>query len=233
MPDFIPRPDQSFATWSKNFVGKIQSDYASLGISSEQAADILSRYESFAESFRFSKDNTTRTPGIITRKDTDRKNLIEGIRPLARIIRAQPGITPQMLNDLGLPVPKQRTNRIGPPDEAPRIVATAIGSQRIRVELRRNETLNPKRKPDRATAAAIFMHFGETSPANIDQWQFHSNQSKTTFIIDFKKYITPGQRIWFIAYWISARAEKGPISNCTFVRLAGGEASPQANAIAA
>jgi hypothetical protein len=223
--DYIPSRESDLVTWSTNFNAKIVAAPTSYGLVAAQATAYTALHNAFVTAYNVANAPLTRSPVNIEAKNTAKSNLIDGsggIRVLAALVQAYPSITDAQLRELGLTVRDREPSPIPPPRVAPEMDFIPTGTRTIRIRLH-NETTLRKKKPDGVKGATVFYHVGATAPAELTDWTFHENTTKTVLDVDLPADVAAGSQVWFTAFWFNPRAQSGPAATpqSTFVQYGG------------
>lgn len=143
-----------------------------------------------------------------------------GIRDLAAIVQAAPGMTPARLSELGLTIRDREPSPIRAPGVAPEIDFIPTGMRAIRIH--NGSTLN-RRKPEGVKGATILYHVGETAPEELSNWTYHESVTRTTLEVDLPASVAPGSKVWFTAFWFNPRPQAGPAATpvSTYLQFGG------------
>ncbi len=210
--DYIPSRESDLVTWCTNFNTKIGAAPTSYGLTALQATAFAALRTSFVTAYTTANAPDTRSPSNIAAKNTAKVNMIDGpggIRDLAALVQAAPGITPAKLSELGLTVRDREPSPIPAPTVAPEIDFIPTGLRPIRIRLHNESTLN-RRKPEGVQGATIFYHIGELPPEELSQWTYHQSVTRTTLEVDLPASVAPGSKVWFTAFWFNPRLQPGP-----------------------
>ena len=223
--DYLPSREADLVTFATNFSTKITASPTTYGMSVGQATAFATLKTGFTTSYATANDPGTRTPVAIAAKNTAKQALVDGvggIRELAAIAQAHPGITPEQLTDLGLTVRDSSPTPIPPPVDSPEIDFLPTGTRTIRVRLHNENTLR-LRKPAGVKGATVFYHVGPTAPPELTNWTFHESTTKTTLNIDLPASVDAGSQVWFTAFWFNPRSQSGPAATpvSTFMQFGG------------
>lgn len=219
--DFLPAREAELVTWSINFDTKITAAPTNYGLTVVLADNYNGLHEAFIAAYNMANDPLTRSPANIAAKNSAKEALIEYARMLARIVQATPGMPPAEKESLGL---NPRTNEPSPvpvPDEAPTLDVVEREGTTVRVKLH-DGSGSRRGKPDGVAGASVFSYVGPTPPAEVSDWKFVENTTRTVIDVTFAAELAPGTVVWLTAFWYNPRAMSGP--GCTPVSaiLAGG-----------
>jgi hypothetical protein len=217
--DFFPRREADVLNFSRNFKERIALDPLQYGLSPEQSDQYGAQQEAFAALFALANANTTRTPSIIIAKSTALAELEAETRKLSRIVRACPSVTSQMRLDLGLSVSDGgKGTPTQAPDAPPRLRVLSVLGRTVEVRLLDADTTR-RGKPAHVLGAALFVADGDQPPANLTDWTFKGNTTRTTAKLNFDPSLPPGTKVWLTAYWFSPRAANGPACQPVYTHL--------------
>lgn len=228
MADFLPRRDVSMATWTRQFARGIAGDPAGLGLTAAQAAAYAVLQQAFAEALRAAQNPETRGLRTVMLKDKARKDLVSQTRVLARIIRAQPGVSKVTL--LGLGLLRAGGESVGSVGEeagavedvcAPSVWVKTDG-QRVEVSLR--SAGRRRRRPSGAAGAAVYWAVGEAPPDAMSGFVMAGNTTKPEMAFTLPAGVAPpGTMVWVTASWLDARLKPGRAAQPVSARVGYGQ----------
>ncbi len=210
--NYLPTREADLVTWANNFNTKIAATPTAYGMTAAQATAFATLHTAWNTAYATANDPLTRSPVNIDAKNNAKSAMIDGpggIRELAAVAQAYPPITSDELKRLGLTVRDASPSPIPAPTVSPEIDFMPTGTRTIRIRLH-NETVLHVRKPDGVKGATVFYHVGETPPAELKDWTFHTNTTKTTLDVDLPAGVASGSQVWFTAFWRNPRDQSGP-----------------------
>lgn len=228
--DFLPTSDLHLLNWSANFDQGINADPTSIGLTTTQASAYTAAHQLFSTRLATATDPATRTRGTVNAKNDARRALKALARELARIINAHPGVTNQQRIDLGLNPRKGEIHPIHAPTEPP--LMEVIRAYARTLSVRVHALASDRRgKPEGVAGCSVFSYVGTAPPADLSEWTFQGNSTRTTFDIEFPPSTPAGAQVFLCACWYSPRAQPGPVCQPVSAYLAGGvTGSPQQQA---
>jgi hypothetical protein len=222
--DFIPAADADLLAWSDNFSQMITATPTAFGLTAANATTLQTRQSAYATAFEAATDPATRGGSTVLAKDIARADLVSYCRALARAVQGTLTVTNQQRFDLGLTVRDTEPSPIPPPANAPGLDVVSVAGNSARIRL--HDTANPSRrgKPLGVAGASVFSFVGAAAPAELSQWKFEGNTTRTTVIVDFPAQTPPGAKVWFTAFWFNPRAQGGPTTTPVGTNIPGGAA---------
>jgi hypothetical protein len=212
--DFIPRPDQIFASFAKNFCEKILADYEAYGVPQAMAEECAATQVVFEEAFRVACDPLTRTASAVARKNRARADCERVIRFAAGNVRGNPNATAAMrvLVQMNERNSGGRSAPLPVPDTAPLLMVTRVMGQTIVVRVTDIES-NRARKPRGVHAAFILAAVGPNPSPDIRDWMMVGTTTRieAEFTIPGPR-IPPGTPVTVCAQWMNPRGQRGPES---------------------
>lgn len=213
--NYIPSREADLLGFAENFSTKITAAPTTYGLTAAQAAAFATLYTNFDDAMRALQDPVTQSPSFVAAKNAAKDALVNGpggIRALAAIVQATPGITDQNLIDLRLTVRDREPSPVPPPEFAPEIDVFPPVVRTVKIRLHNEKTIGRRGKPDGAIGATIFSHVGELPPAldDIAAWKLEMQTGQTTAEIEFPSTVPPGSTVWITAYWYNRRGETSP-----------------------
>jgi hypothetical protein len=216
---FIPASDVGARDWGDNFTDLVTLDFAVYGITEEQSLALSAAFTAYDTDLTKALNPATRGVASIFAKDQSKTAFVELARELARIIQARPTITDQQKLDLGLTVRKQRSP-IEPPTEAPTLDVISVSGRTVKARL--HAVTVHRGKPAGVAGANIYAFVGANPPAELDQWEFKFNTTRTVAEVEFDTAVAAGSQVWLTACWYNPRAQTGPSAAPVGANLPGG-----------
>jgi hypothetical protein len=212
--------DAELYAGSQAFSTKISASPTSFGLVAAQATSYASLNAAWGTAYLLAVDPETRTKGAIAAKNQARANLRKMASDLAKIIDGTATVTDAQRLDLGLNV-RATPAPIPAPSQAPNLDVAGRSGTTVTIKLH-DGSASRRRKPAGVQGAAVFSHVGATPPADLANWKFEGNTTRTKVDVQFDAALAPGTLVWLCAFWFNPRAQSGP--GCTPVSaiLAGG-----------
>jgi hypothetical protein len=224
MPDFIPRRDANFASWSKTLSNQVSADFAELGVPESLALELAEQTTQFVDAYRLATSGATAGRLSTLVKNQDRQRLEGTIRAVARLIRANPNTTAETLAQLQLEPAGRGGALSDAPPEQPNLNIERIDGRIVHIKL--TEWGNgARRRPAGVPGATIFYHIGEDLPLNQTGWTWYRNTGATRLAVRFP-VVPPGTRVWLSACWFNTRFDPGPWSTPMTCHLGSGGVQP-------
>lgn len=215
--------DAELYTGSQNFSTKITASPVSFGLVAAQATAYASLNSVWAAAYLLAVDPETRTRGAIAAKNQARADVRKMASDLAKLIDGTATVSDAQRLDLGLNV-RATAAPIPAPSQAPHLDVVGRSGTTVTIKLH-DGTASRRRKPAGVKGASLFSHVGSggaTPPAELADWKFEGNTTRTKVGVQFDAALAPGTVVWLCAFWFNPRAQAGP--GCTPVSaiLAGG-----------
>jgi hypothetical protein len=205
--------------WSLNLSTKLSADPAAYGLSAEQAAEFAAVHQAFADAMA-AVDPAIRSKVSVARKNDARDVLKAQARLLVSIIQGQASVTDSQKIELGLTV-RRAPRAIPAPLDPPGVLVTYVVGQTV--HLRLYDFVTARRgKPPGVRDATIFSFVGDEPPASLSEWTLQCNCTRTQIDIHFPSTLPPGTKVWFCAYWLNPRSQRGPVSKPVGTHIQGG-----------
>jgi len=225
--DFLPSRDGELLAWSANFDAGVNAAPTTMGLTTAQATEYTSLHLGLETAMAAVTNPATRTRGAISAKDAARTPLKAKARELARIINAFPPVTNQMRIDLGLNPRNGSSGHILEPTEAPALEVVSAFGRTLNLKLHPINS-SSKGKPKGVQGATVFSFVGATPPAELSEWKFEGNTTRTHFEVEFLPSVAAGSQVWLTAFWTNPRGQSGPACVPISAYLAGGAGIAQA-----
>jgi hypothetical protein len=212
VPDFIPRADNDFLTWSVPFVQQVAADPGRYFVSADDAAALVEAQAAFAQALALAQGPGTRTTVAVAGKGAARAALERRVRATAGVARAALETDRATMLDLGLAVGRGRQAsrpRIGPPASGPAVWVRQVDGSRVSVLLHNSDAPSRRGLARNIAGAYLFSFVGDAPPA-VGGWRLHQTTSRTDATLDFGSSYPPGTQVWVAAQWMNRRCESGP-----------------------
>lgn len=122
--DFIPSPDLDYKGWITRFAELCEINEKELGLSPEQILLIQEQSAEFESLCDLTFEKKQELQGIIASKDQARRTSTETARAIAKQVKANPAITPELLGALGI----VQTRTSGPLVPVKKLVVTGTSN---------------------------------------------------------------------------------------------------------
>lgn len=218
MPDFLPRRAAEMVDWTRSFSQTIREDPAAFGLSAQEADDYAELQEAYALAYRRSQDPSTRSPAQVQAKNTALKALKRRTRQLAWRVRGTPGMDTGRLARLGLKMPSRNRRALPAPVSSPRLRLTPTIGSDVVLQLEDRDRLGTA-KPRGVAGAIVMVYVGDAPPREVSDWTFGFGTTKTRLSVPLPKGLSPGTRVWYVAWWQSPTGEPGPTSEPVNTRV--------------
>jgi hypothetical protein len=224
--NFVPTREAELIGFVRNFSFYITGAPASFGLTAPQAAQFTTLMDSFIDAYDLLQNPATKSPSNVAAKDTAKAALIDGpggIRALANLVQAHPGITVQQLTDLRLTVRDVEPTPVPRPADAPAVEILNNTARTVTLRVFDARETGRRGKPDGIKGATVFTFVGEEPPTNIELWQFNQNTTKPYRVtVTFPESVAEGAKVWIAAFWFNPTAQSGPLSEPVSTRVIGG-----------
>ena len=175
--------DSGFRDWSLNLATKLVATPLVFGVTAEQASAFQTLATAYDNAYTVAKTPETRTHPAILAKNTAKAAASRSAKLLIAIVRAFPGITNELLGELGLP-PRTAPTPAPVPATVPVIEVTSAKYRTV--SLRIHDSVKSGRgKPAHFRGAALFSYVGDTPPTNPAADKSEGNLTHTTTTVVF------------------------------------------------
>lgn len=215
MSRFPPDAQGPLLAFAQNMSNKLTMNPTEYSVTAAQALSLSTKLDLYSLAYQAITEPDSRTHPKIVAKNEAKSALIAEIRMLARIIQASPTVTNQMRADLGLPIRDVAPTPWPVPAQAPLLSIVKVVGRTVHIRL--IDVLNPteRGKPQYVEGASVFSFVGAEAPADIADWKFESNTTRTSYAVEFPASVPTGAQVWLTAFWYNGRGESGPA--CTAV----------------
>lgn len=203
-----PRKDQELLAWSLNFKTLITATPTVFGLTAGQATQYGTAHTAFATALQTATEPTTRTKAAIAAKDSAKITLRALAGSFGGMVDKNIAVTNAQKIELGLNV-RATPSPIPAPSAAPKLTVKTVLGRTVTLQLE-NADVTKRARPAGVQGASVFSHVGDAPPESISSWVFEGSTTKTTVDVAFETSVAPGAKVWFCAFWYSARALSGP-----------------------
>jgi hypothetical protein len=217
---YLPTREADLLAWSNNLVGMIALSPESYGLTAAQATHYATLNTAFANAYEVA-NGSNRGPAATQTKNTAKRALIAESRKLVRIIQAFPGTTDTMRVQLQITVPDVEPTPVPPPADPPVLTVAATIGKTVKIRLRDLHNQDKRARPHGVTGAAVFSSVGAEPPADINDWKFEFNTSRTTVDVHFPPALAAGTQVWLTAFWFNLKKQSGPAAAPITTTLSG------------
>jgi hypothetical protein len=200
--------DAQLLNGAQNFASRIATEFGSLGLTSAQAADYQTASSNYGRAYETAITPATRTRGAVAAKDLTAKRLRDISASFAKIIDAQPNVTPEQKIDLGLAV-RSAPTPIPVPQVVPLLEILGVRGNNVTGRVRNADT-SRRSRPTGTKGAKIYSFVGSAPSDNIADWKFEGDTTKAEFLVEFPQSVAPFSKVWLTAQWINPRLQAGP-----------------------
>ena len=226
---YMPQADSAFRDWLGNFADLIQANPERFGLDHSDATIIVNCRKSYEQAYTLAKQNSTRTPSVIAKKDAEKARAMASMRTYAGLIRSIMANDNETLISLGLK--PRNTSRTPIPAPATAPVIMPICGFPLATQLRFADALTPhsSRKPVGVAfleLAVAVQQPGERLPTRPEQASMREVCTRQPIVVEHRP--EDGMKMAaFFGRWMTARGLAGPWSvPAYFTVVAGGWAAP-------
>ncbi len=214
---YIPNPDPEALIWLEAFADAVKRKAQALGVDPPMIETFGGLVRDFHHKLDVASSPDTRTSPAITAKIVARNAAVLAVKPIVKVIRANPGITPVDLLELGLPAPKggagERRKVLPAPATAP-ILSVAVGgavngSHRLRFADER--TPDSHRKPDGVLHLQLYVAVDKELVSNPARASFHGLVTRSPFDVQHDP-ADNGKTATYFGRWSTRTGLTGPWS---------------------
>jgi hypothetical protein len=185
-----------------NFAAKVETDFASLGLTEAQAEAMGELNAVLQASWTASVTPETRTSVVIEARYAALKQAREMAMHLSNIVYGARLASDPQLVALGL-LPRSGRTRSQRIMEMPTV--TVIGTQGRSIRIRvRDASGSVRGKLPSAVGAIVYSFVGATPPAGVEGWTCRGPITKDSAIITFEGAAV-GAQVWFAAQWFNSK----------------------------
>ncbi len=226
MAALFPGSDAKLLEWSTTFNAGLSANFASLGMTSAQAASYTTVHNAFATALAAATTPATRTSITIAQKDLAKKNLKHLGGGYAMMLQGNPSVSNAQREALGLK-PRVLPTPIPPPSTSPVIEIKGVTGWKVSIKLK-SANGSHRGRPPLVSQAVVFSYIGATPPADITKWVYQGQTNKLLCDVQFPSTLASGTTVWLSAQWLNAKGESGPATFPVSTVLQGGNVIQQA-----
>lgn len=221
--NFVPSRESELVTWLKQLAAKVTLAPTQYGTTAAMATALQNAVDAFVESYEKANSNDTRTPAIVTLKNTNKDLAVVLARQVAGVIQKFPGTTDEMRRDLSITVAKPRTP-IAAPTQTPVVVVDSVIGRTVWLNIFQADG-ETRSMPEGVRSVMVYSYIGaDPVPDGITKWQIQGLCTKTRCSLEFAASVPAGSKVWLTAAWLSPRDASGPACTPISVYLGGGPA---------
>lgn len=208
---YLPNADADLLAWVRNCAARIETNYAEYGISLEQSESFVALAEEYAVALSNVSNPGSRTSSGVIVKNEARTRVKVAARGIIALARAQPGMAPQKLIELGASLRKATST------PAPRVRLTltvtvrSVVARKVSVRVR-TPSVPGFRLPPAVKGMNVFVHVGDVPPARINHWTYALSTTRTKFDIDFPRDTPAFSKVWISCFYLNNRLQRGMAS---------------------
>jgi hypothetical protein len=207
---FLPDKDAALLAWSLNFSSKISATPVSFGLTAAMATSYAALHAAYAAALAACAPGE-RSKTLVASKNAARASLKYSARLLAKLVDGTGSVTAAQKLELGLSV-RHLPSPIPPPAFAPALDVLSVAGRVVRLRLHDATDAARRGKPPFVDGAAIFSYVGASAPADLGQWKFEGNTTRTRVDVLFPNAVAPGAQVWLTAFWFNERKQAGPVA---------------------
>ena len=213
-----PTTDFELQAWASNMATLLTDTPAPFGVTPAQATELASRLSDYSTKLQICKAPETRTKLAVGAKDVSKQNLLDYARFLAKMVGANPAVSVEQREQLGLHIPKQRSPQ-QIPTNVPDIDVKEVTSTGVTIRVHNGDALVRRMPPD-VMGMVVWTYLGDLPPLDVRAWTCQGPYTRPTATIDFGLEAASATRAWVAVAWFN-RHGSGPMSLPTDVTLGG------------
>jgi hypothetical protein len=212
MPDVIPQADADFNQFMQVFVPYVGGHAVNLGLTAPQATALNSVYTDWSDAYGAKRDAELAAEAATATKESAKAALMTLAREFINIIQTHPGITDDVRQLMGLPIPDTTRTRAPVPTTKP--VVTVDTRQHLQhvVHWRDESKPKSKAKPKGVRGAVIRVFVGPTPPADPKEFEWVALDSATPYLLVHDAG-DAGKLAHYALCWENTHSEDGPWSD--------------------
>ncbi|MDR1385915.1 MAG: hypothetical protein LBJ67_18990 [Planctomycetaceae bacterium] len=210
---FIPRKDNDFFAWAKNFVAFVNTNYARINFPSAEASRLDSLYITFFQKLEAAETPEKRTQAVIQEKIVAREALEHALRQdIKEYLTYNHLVTDADRDNMGLPIHKTTHTPAPIATTYPDFDIDSSTLRRLTIHFYDQGQKKSKAKPVGQHGAEIVWAILDAPPKKVSDLIRSSFDTHTPLTLDFEED-QRGQTVYFCLRWENTRGEKGPWSD--------------------
>ena len=209
--DAFPQTDTDLIAWSNTFIAYLTANGGALGIGGNESGVLVQKFNAFTTAYNAQVAATNAAKAATVTKNAAQDVYETSLRTIIGIIQANPNVTNQQRESLGITVRKTRTV-IPAPTTRPGIISiTGTGSRTLEIafgDVMGNEVR--RGRPGGATGCQIYALVG-TIPASPEDCAFVDIDTRSPYEMTFDAD-EAGKTAYIYLRWFNAKGEVGPWS---------------------
>jgi hypothetical protein len=208
----IPTKDTLLVAWSINADTRLTASPSTYGTTAAVALQYNGLHVAFLEAYEALStaiESGVRSKSLTTAKDVAKSNLLFFARSIYGQVQSSSVVTDANKELLGVTVRKAPAPQPAP-DAAPGADIVSVNGRTVKIRAHDAETPTRKGKPPGCAGLTVLSHVGAEPPANIGDWTFEGNTTRTTFDIVFPDTVAAGAKVWVTCFWRNERDMSGP-----------------------
>lgn len=214
--DFVPQGDTQFESWFANYVTYAGENSGALGLTIDDITDLSAAQGAFESAMADHTAAQAAARGATDTKNSAKGDAITLVRTLTRQIQADPSVTNEQREGLGITVPDDERTSIAAPKFPPTV--QVITNARLQHTMRFFNHDGGRSKPAGATNLEVWYTVG-APPAETSELRFAGLASKFTLVRDFPVE-DGGQTLFYMVRWVNAKGQHSPWSETVAATIA-------------
>lgn len=220
MADYIPRPDNDFLAWERNFITYALGNLVALGLVAGDLTPISAAQGTFEDALA-ANDAAQAAAQAARQLKVDQRAAFETLlRALVKRLQASSAVDDSERQALGITVRDAEPTPIAAPTTRPVLTLGLSQLYQITVGFADEGTPTKKAKPAGVQGILLQSATGATPPASDAAWTFLALDTATPYLMAFDS-AQAGTTVWFRGCWINSKSEQGPWSMAVSAKVPG------------
>ncbi len=212
MSDPIPEAEQAYDQFMNLFVPYVATNAGTVGVLPATASALTAALTDWTDGLTDDRAKAAAAQSATALKNERRAALTALARPVIQAIQANPAVTNDMRQLMGLPIPDTTRTRVPVPTTRPVIkIETREHLQHI-IHFRDEATPASKAKPNGVRGAQVRVFIGANPPADLEQFPWVALDSATPYLM-LHNAADAGKTAYYALRWENTRGETGPWSD--------------------
>lgn len=216
--DIIPSADALLSQWGQNLFSGCTSHAVILGLTPEEIADLGTSLEDWNANYAAHLSAAAAALSATTLKNATRVTVATLARALNTKIQANPNVSAELKQLLGLPVRDTTRTRAPVPTTRPLLVVDTSERLQHKIICRDETTPTRRAKPAGVAQIEVWAKIGAPPPADPGECQLLGTSTKSSLILTHNG-ADAGKPVHYLGRWKNTRGEVGPWSETVIATI--------------
>lgn len=205
----VPMKDSELAVFAPNFAAIVSAASATYNMTATQCTALTAASTGFVTAYNASRVDGMKSKSLTAATRAAKDALIVPLRAYYGSIQSMTTVTDQQKINLGIVV-RKAPSPVPAPSSEPQTSIVSVRGRTVRLRFRDADSTAKRGKPANVSTVTILSYVGSAPPADISDWTFEANVSRTLVDVTFPASTAPGAQVWFTAFWSNRKDQSGP-----------------------